>query len=125
MGNIQTEIVTPVPKVFPPSNINDLRKIAGLKNLSKITEQIICQYIVTDMKVDPSQYGNKKGLSVNHYLIRMVNKILTELDKNTTSEAIRIHTKISYYHGMQQKVQPKKLNKTDYHVTLAICLSCK
>ena len=30
------EIVTPVPKVFPPKNIDDLRNISGLLNLDKI-----------------------------------------------------------------------------------------
>ena len=25
---------------------------------------------------DPSQYGNEKGVSVNHYLIKMINEIL-------------------------------------------------
>ena len=39
---------------------------------------------------DPSQYGNEKGLSVQHYLINMINKILTSLDKNTAKEAIAV-----------------------------------
>ena len=30
------EFVTPVPKVFPPGSTNELRKISGTKNLSKI-----------------------------------------------------------------------------------------
>ena len=55
------EMVTPVPKVHPPSSTKDLRKISGLKNLSKIAEKILSEFIVTDMKIDPSQYGNKKG----------------------------------------------------------------
>ena len=84
------EMVTPVPKVHPPSSTKDLRKISGLKNLSKIAEKILSEFIVKDMKVDPSQYGNKKGVSINHYLIRMINKILTALDKNSSSESMAV-----------------------------------
>ena len=35
---------------------------------------------------DPSQYGNEKGISVNHYLIKMINEILTCLDTDTANE---------------------------------------
>ena len=35
------EYVTPVPKVIPPESIDDLQKISGTKNLSKIYESLI------------------------------------------------------------------------------------
>ena len=35
------ESVTPVPKVFPPEKLEDLRKISGLLNCSKIADKII------------------------------------------------------------------------------------
>ena len=35
---------------------------------------------------DPSQYGNMKGISVNHYLIKMIHEILFGLDKNSVDE---------------------------------------
>ena len=86
------EIVTPVPKKYPPETEKDLRKIAGTKNFSKITEKLIAEYILEDMKdnLDPSQYGNEKGISVQHYLINMLHKILTTLDKNMTKEAYAV-----------------------------------
>ena len=31
--------------------------------------------------MDPSQYGNQHGLSIQHYLIDMIHKILGESDK--------------------------------------------
>ena len=34
------EIVTPAPKKFPPNEPNDLRKISGTPNFSKIFEKI-------------------------------------------------------------------------------------
>ena len=45
------EFVTPVPKVFPPEKIKDLRKISGLMNFSKITDKVIAEYISEDIKV--------------------------------------------------------------------------
>ena len=30
------EFITPVPKVYPPNSTDDLRKISGTKNLSKL-----------------------------------------------------------------------------------------
>ena len=38
-------------------------------------------------KIDPSQYGNQHGLSIQHYLINMINKILCDLD---TREVIAV-----------------------------------
>ena len=29
-------------------------------------------------KVDPSQYGNEHGLSIQHYLMKMIHKILSD-----------------------------------------------
>ena len=82
------EYVTPIPKVFPPNSIDDLRKIAGTKNLSKLYEALLSEYIVKDLEsqLDPSQFGNQKGLSITHYLIKMLNKILTLLDTNNQKE---------------------------------------
>ena len=36
---------------------------------------------------DPSQYGNSKGVSTQHYLIQMIDRILTVLDSNNQKEA--------------------------------------
>ena len=36
---------------------------------------------------DPSQYGNSKGVSTQHYLIKMINRILTVPDQNNQKEA--------------------------------------
>ena len=72
--------------------MNNLRKIAGLKNFSKIAEKIISKWLISDMADlrDRSQYGNEKGLSVNHYLIKMIHKILTCADKNSSNEKFAV-----------------------------------
>ena len=84
------EYITPVPKVHPPEKVADLRKISGLCNFSKVTDKIIAQYIVEDMQPmrDLSQYGNKKNLSIQHYLIKMLNTILKSLDDPSKSVAV-------------------------------------
>ena len=77
------EIVTPVPKQFPPKEIDHLRNISGLLNLNKIAEKLITRLIISDMKqnLDPSQYANQKGISIQHYLIKFLDRILLALDK--------------------------------------------
>ena len=40
------EIVTPCPKIFPPEEISDLRKICRTKHFSKIFESILGNYIL-------------------------------------------------------------------------------
>jgi len=61
------EIVTPVPK--------------QLLNLNKITEKLMTRLIMSDMKqnLDPSQYANQKGISIQHYLIKFIDRILLAL----------------------------------------------
>ena len=89
---LKLEIVTPVPKVFPPKNTDELRNISGLLNLDKIAEKIISKMMISDMmkNIDPSQYANQKGLSIQHYLVKMINKILEALDKNSKSESCAV-----------------------------------
>ena len=40
--------------------------------------------------MDPSQYGNEKGVSLNHYLINIINEILLCVDKNTANEKFAV-----------------------------------
>ena len=84
--------MTPVPKAYPPKDPTQLRKISGTKVFSKITEKILAEFMLADMEssMDPSQYGNQKGISVQHYLINLLNKVLTALDKNNQNEAMSV-----------------------------------
>ena len=40
--------------------------------------------------VDPSQYANQKGLSLQHYLIKMIDKILSDTDNNSKGEVTAV-----------------------------------
>ena len=86
------EFVTPVKKVPSPQDIDDLRNISGLLNLNKVMEKIICKLVVEDMKpsMDPSQFANTKGLSTQHYLIKMLDRILSATDNSTRGECIAV-----------------------------------
>ena len=82
------ETITPTPKQFPPENREMLRPIANLCNLNKIMEKIISEMVITDMqdKLVPSQYGNQKHISIQHYLVRLLHRVLTNLDRNSKGE---------------------------------------
>ena len=76
------EIQTPIPKVIPVQQICQLRNLSGLLNFDKICQSIIGELIVKDMSpnLDPSQYGNNKHTSIQHYLMKMKNEILFSTD---------------------------------------------
>ena len=78
------ESVTPVPKSFPPKSPEELRNISGLLTFDKIAEKMIAELIISDMaeKLDPAQYANQKGLSLQHYLIKMIDQILSDTDNS-------------------------------------------
>ena len=86
------EIVTPVPKQYPPKSIEHLRNISGLLNLDKIGEKLISRLMISDMKksIDPSQFANQKGISIQHYLISFLDRILEALDKNSRNEKMAV-----------------------------------
>ena len=86
------EISTPVPKVYPTQKVSQLRNISGLLNFDKIFEKLLAELMIADMqaKMDPSQFGNQKGISIQHYLIKMVHRILSVLDNNSKKETFAV-----------------------------------
>ena len=55
-------------------------------------ESLIADLMIRDMKssMDVSQYGNQRGVSIQHYLIKMVHSILQSLDSNNTKEVFAV-----------------------------------
>ena len=88
----KVEYATPIPKAFPTSKLTHLRNISGLLNSDKIFETLLAEMIMSDIekKLDPSQYGNRKGKSINHYLINMINRILTTLDSSSRKKTVAV-----------------------------------
>jgi hypothetical protein len=89
---LKLETVTPVPKENPPMSVEQLRNISGLLNIDKIAEKIVSKMMISDMKnqIDPSQFANQKGLSIQHYLVKMIDKILKSVDKNSKRESLAV-----------------------------------
>ena len=86
------EVCTPVPKVHPTQSTGQLRNISGLFNFDNIYEKLISQLIISDMeeKLDPAQFGNQKGVSIQHYLIQMLHRILSMLDNNSKGDVFAV-----------------------------------
>ena len=61
-------------------------------NFSKITDNVLTEFLVEDMSptCDKSQYGNVEGVSVQHYLIKMLHQILLQLDTSSQSESFAV-----------------------------------
>ena len=68
--------------------IASLRNISGLLTFNKVAEKMIAELMIADImkNLDISQYANQKGLSLQHYLIKMINKILADTDNSSKGE---------------------------------------
>ena len=82
------ETITPATKCHPAKTLDDLRPITNLFTYCKVGEKIICEMVVDDMvaKMDPSQYGNLKNTSIQHYLVSLMNRIMSSLDRNSKGD---------------------------------------
>ena len=51
-------------------------------------EKIVVKYLVQDMKskLDECQYANQENQSINHYLIKLVDRVLNALDGSSQGE---------------------------------------
>ena len=86
------EVQTPVAKVRPCLKLEQIRNISGLLTPDKVFESLLAELMIEDMKLnmDISQYGNQKNVSIQHYLINMIQKILTAVDTNTQKETFAV-----------------------------------
>ena len=86
------EVITPIPKIYPPLTIKQLRPVSSMLNFAKITDKILAEYMISDMgeRLDNQQYGNEKGMSLNHLLINMLHEIHSAVDRNTVNEKMAV-----------------------------------
>ena len=82
------EVITPIPKEYPVLTVDKLRPISSLLSFNKVQEMAVSEMIASDMaaQLDPTQYGNRKRTGIQHYLIRMLHRILAETDNNSRGE---------------------------------------
>ena len=69
-----------------------IQNISILKFVDKIAETTLASIMVSYMKekMNLAQYGNCKGVSVQHYLMTMIHKILMKLDNNNKGDTFAI-----------------------------------
>ena len=82
------EVITPIPKERPVLLMSMLRPISSLLSFNKVQEMVIVDMVVSDMtkNLDPTQYGNRKATSIQHYLVRKLRRILSQTDGITKGE---------------------------------------
>lgn len=75
--------ITPLEKKKLLVELGDLRPLSLTADFGKILEGFAASMILEDIapNIDPLQYGNLKGSSTNHYLIKMLDIILKGLEK--------------------------------------------
>ena len=114
------ESVTPVPKTYPPKSPNDLRNISGLLTFNKIMEKMIGELLVSDImeNLDPAQYANQQGVSLQHYLIKMINVILTDTDNSKKGEAKAVKASLIDW----KKAFPRQCLKLGVEAFIKCCL---
>ena len=63
-----------------------------LRAPNKIFEKLLAELMISDMKekLDKSQFGNQKNMSIQHYLVQMLQKIHSSLDKKSKGESTAI-----------------------------------
>ena len=61
-------------------------------NLNKVMEKLVCPLVVEDMKssLDKSQFANQPGLSTQHYLIKLMDRILSVTDNCSKGECVAV-----------------------------------
>ena len=84
-SSYKKEVITPIAKEYQVTNIDVLRPISALLSFNKVQEMAVCEMIAADMEanLDPTQYGNRKKIEIQNYLVRMLHRILSETDGNS------------------------------------------
>ena len=82
------ELITPIGKQLPVEFLEQLRPISNLPICNKIQEACIAELVISDMKMglDPTQFGNQKNTSIQHYLVSLIHRIVTNVDRNSRGE---------------------------------------
>ena len=77
------EYVTVIEKMNDPKSKDDLRNISLTLFLSKLVENLIFDLLMTKFgdKIDPSQHGGRQKYSVLLYMVKLVNFIMSNLDR--------------------------------------------
>ena len=89
----KTEYVTIIPKNSCPESFGDLRNISCTLLVSKIMESYVLEWAMDEVTTKYNQYGGVKGCSGTHLIIKVWQKILTNLEVRRAATAL---TSIDY-----------------------------
>ena len=76
-------IVVPIPKTNTPM-WNQLRPVSLTDHFAKVTESFIIGWLMDDIEcqIDGNQFGNRKNHSTSHYLVRLLDNLLSDAEKS-------------------------------------------
>ena len=79
--------ISPIPKVTPPKEKDDLRPISLKLCISKVLEEFVVEWILEDIGhlIDPKQFGCLRGSSTTLCLLDMFHSWLSKLDTDRCS----------------------------------------
>ena len=82
-------VVVPIPKTNRPA-WNSLRPVSLTDHFAKLAETYITRLILQDIddKIDPNQFGNRKGVSTSHYLIKLMDNLYNHADSSKNHSTV-------------------------------------
>ena len=89
----KTEYVTVIPKTSSPESFGDLRNISCTLLASKIMESYVLDWATDEVTTKYNQYGGVRGCSGTHLIIKVWQKILSNLEDRRAATAL---TSIDY-----------------------------
>ena len=103
------EYGTPIPKQLPVQNEADLRIISKTPFLSKFYESFIVDWLLSYIRpfLDPNQCGGMKGISINHYLIKVLHFAFSILDNREPHAVLSVLVDMS-----------KAFNRVDHNLII-------
>lgn len=83
--------MVPIPKSNPPT-WNQLRPISLTDHFAKVAESFLIGWLTDDIEgqIDVNQFGNRKGHSTSHYLVKLLNNIFMHAEKPSSISRIVI-----------------------------------
>ena len=122
---LKSSIVTPIPKVTPPTTIeSDLRQISLTCTLAKVMEGFVCSRLLSqlDGKIDPLQYA-RKGHSTTDALLYMLQAIYEAVDSGDAGVRIFFADFSKGFDLIDHAILMEELGKLDVHPTLLTWIS--
>ncbi|XP_072048590.1 uncharacterized protein [Amphiura filiformis] len=61
----------------------ELQQISKTDHFAKVAEGFMAKWLLEDLEksIDPNQYGNRKGVSTTHYLVKLMDTLIMNSDK--------------------------------------------